>query len=230
MSSSHQSNNHGAADALDLLGAWRERGLHRLDPVAFYLIEALARRAVGQGGDVRRILDTRIAELLASYKSKVDRAALRADETGEVADAGKAAPGLLAGLVDYMESRKLEGNRNPAAMEPPSGHGPALGRAAYPEIAELDYFRQAWLKLNTRRQFRHSQEQVPENAGPLNSDSLVHRALSLMHELAPGYLHHFLTHLDALAWMEELSHACSRKGKDAQRPGGARKSGRTRVG
>jgi hypothetical protein len=46
---------------------------------------------------------------------------------------------------------------------------------------------------------------VPKNAGPLNSSSLVHRSLSLMREVSPEYLQHFLGYLDSLAWLEDTT-------------------------
>jgi hypothetical protein len=76
----------------------------------------------------------------------------------------------------------------------------APGEAApvYPHMAVLPYFRQTWAALRLDGQMRRSLEYVPENAGPLNSRSLVHRALSLMQETAPGYLQHLLAYVDAL--------------------------------
>ncbi|WP_442597763.1 DUF2894 domain-containing protein [Parapusillimonas sp. JC17] len=80
-----------------------------------------------------------------------------------------------------------------------------VSRDAYPELPEMEYFRRAWAKSGTTRLLRHSQKQVPENAGPLNSSNLVHRSLSLMREQSPAYLQHFLAYLDALSWMEQLN-------------------------
>jgi len=125
-------NSGGVADVLAVLGAWRERGLQRLDPAGFRLIEALAARAAVHDGDARRILEARLAELLASYESRAASEAAQADGDGKQADVGQAAASPLAGLLAYMDSRK-------PAMEQASRHG--RGRAAYAEIAELDYFR-----------------------------------------------------------------------------------------
>jgi len=69
----------------------------------------------------------------------------------------------------------------------------------------LDYFRKTWTGLRTENQLHQSLVQVPQNAGPLNSNSLVHRSLSLMRELSPGYLQHFLTYVDALSWMDRMN-------------------------
>ena len=52
---------------------------------------------------------------------------------------------------------------------------------------------------------RQSLEQVPSNAGPLNSSALVHRAVTLMRELSPGYLQHFLGYVDDLTSLEQMN-------------------------
>jgi hypothetical protein len=70
--------------------------------------------------------------------------------------------------------------------------------------ASIDYFRRTWSKVSTNRLLRESQAQVPDNAGPLNSNQLVHRALSAMRDVSPDYLHHMLLYVDALSWMEQL--------------------------
>ena len=98
--------------------------------------------------------------------------------------------------------------------------------ASYPELAELDYFREVWSKVRTEKQMRQSLEQVPGNAGPLNSSSLVHRALSLMREVSPGYLKQFLSYVDALSWMEQINGGAAPAGKDTPRAGNAGKSAR----
>ena len=56
---------------------------------------------------------------------------------------------------------------------------------------------------------RQSLEQVPENAGPLNSGALVHRSIGLMRELSPGYLQQFLSYIDALSWVEQINGSLS---------------------
>ncbi|GHA75294.1 hypothetical protein GCM10007067_10510 [Lysobacter bugurensis] len=53
-------------------------------------------------------------------------------------------------------------------------------------------------------QLREALEEAPENAGPLNSASLVHRALTLMREVSPEYLAPFMAYVDALAWLEGM--------------------------
>ena len=58
-------------------------------------------------------------------------------------------------------------------------------RGAYPELPLLDVYRDIWAKVSANRQLRQSEQQVPDNAGPLNSNNLVHRSLALMRQLSP---------------------------------------------
>jgi len=76
---------------------------------------------------------------------------------------------------------------------------------------------------------RQSQEQVHKNAGPLNSNQLVHRALSLMRELSPGYLQQFLSYTDALMWMEQIHAATAPAPKENTRSGAAKKTSRAKA-
>ncbi len=212
----------GASDPVSAaratLGAWRERGADRLDPVRFHFIEALARRAAGHSGEARRILDDRLAGLLEAYAGQIERATSATADT----DAGThtAAPAngplheTLKSLVDSIASQ-------------PALATTGLPRcASYPELAELDYFREVWSKVRTEKQMRQSLERVPGNAGPLNSSSLVHRALSLMREISPGYLKQFLSYADALSWMEQINGGAAPSGKDVPRAGNAGRSAR----
>ncbi|EHP40597.1 hypothetical protein OR16_24835 [Cupriavidus basilensis OR16] len=207
-----------------MLNAWRERGADRLDPVRFHFIDALARRADSHSGDARRILDDRLSKLLDAYADDLESAndAGSADNAGSAASPCEPARGALAGLVDYIASHP------PAAGD---GHAPnhaAPRRASYPDMEALDYFKAIWSRVSTDRQLRQSLEQVPDNAGPLNSNRLVHRSLSLMRELSPGYLQQFLSYVDALSWLEQMNGGGALAGKDAPRPGGTKTSARGR--
>ncbi|KDC25967.1 PF11445 domain protein, partial [Bordetella bronchiseptica F4563] len=93
----------------------------------------------------------------------------------------------------------------------------APARPAYPELPLLDEFRQAWTRLSTDRQLRQSEQLVPENAGPLNSSHLAHRSLALMQGLSPGYLQQFLSYVDALGWLEQLTANAAPAARDTAR-------------
>ncbi|WP_244221073.1 DUF2894 domain-containing protein [Paraburkholderia aromaticivorans] len=209
-----------ASAARATLDAWRERGADRVDPVRFHFIEALARRAAGHSGEARRILDDRLAGLLEAYAGQIEGATPPADS----GDAG-ARPDSSA-LADEPAQETLKSLVDAIARQHVLATLGSPRSATYPELAELDYFREVWSKVRTEKQMRQSLEQVPGNAGPLNSSSLVHRALSLMREVSPGYLKQFLSYVDALSWMEQISGGAAPAGKDAPRAGNAGKSAR----
>lgn len=219
------------------LQAWRERGADRLDPVGFHFIEALARRAAAQAGAARARLDARLAQLLEGYAARLaaaDSIAEGNDTAGAAvpaqqdaaapaagAAAAKPAPrGPLAQLAAYLAYPGAPGDDADALAA-------QARRDAYPDLPVLDELRLIWSGLSADRQVRQSQEQVHKNAGPLNSNQLVHRALSLMRELSPGYLQQFVAYTEALAWMEQVT-AAAPPVKEAPRAGPAKKRGRAK--
>jgi len=100
----------------------------------------------------------------------------------------------LASLLAYL-----------AEQAPHKYAGKPPGSALNEELPEVDYFQKTWSRLSTGLRLQQSQRQVPENAGPLNSSHLIHRSLLLMQERSPGYLQHFLSYIDTLSWMEQLT-------------------------
>lgn len=170
-------------------------------------MEALDRRAASHSGEARRILDAKLSRLIEKYAGDLENAEL------VTSDVDKSASNSLAGLVEYV-SRSAAAN--------------ADGRSSYPDMEMLEYFRKTWTQLSTERQFRQSLAQVPGNAGPLNSSSLVHRSLSLMRELSPGYLQQFMSYIDALSWMEQMNGGSAVPEKEAPRAGSPRKNTRSK--
>lgn len=207
-----------AHDAQATLDAWRDSGAAHADPVRFQFMSAMARRTAALHGPARQMLDAKLAGLLSAYE-----ASLNAPAPQQEAPPSDDAPSALAGLINYL-----------AYPDAPDGDTAwtrdALGlREAYPDVQMLEYFRAVWSRVSADRQVRQSQEQVHKNAGPLNSNQLVHRALSLMRELSPGYLQQFLSYTDALMWMEQIQTATAPAPKDAGRVGSA-KAGSAKTG
>jgi hypothetical protein len=65
--------------------------------------------------------------------------------------------------------------------------------------------RSTWTRLRVEQRVRQALDQVPANAGPLNSSYVVHRALHAMREISPAYLDAFMSHVDTLRWLEEAA-------------------------
>lgn len=180
----------------------REQGADRRDPVRFHRIEALHRRAADQTGEARRIVDERLRALLAAWAD-------RSEPTVSNASAEPARSPLAALLADMIHRHR------------------GLG-GVYPDLGLLEDFRETWSRLSAEKQVRQSVDQVPTNAGPLNSQSLVHRSLSLMRQVSPEYLRQFLAYVDALSWLEQMGGDSAVAPQDAPRAGGTRKSARSK--
>lgn len=177
------------------LDDWRARGADRLNRVRFHFIEALHRRAASQTGEARRVLDERLGNLIAAYADDFDRAA-PVPEVSEVA--GEPARSALAELLaDIASHARVDASRAATNALGRHPHAPA-------ELKILEDVRETWSRVSAEKQLRDSLDQVPTNAGPLNSSSLVHRSLLLMREVSPEYLRQFLSYVDALSRLERM--------------------------
>jgi hypothetical protein len=206
----------GSTHAQATLDGWRQRGDDQLDPMRFHLIEALNRRACAHLGEARRLLNDRLSQLIEAYAADLERAAVQDPEAASVVTATASAGSALAGLNEYAVNRHAQLTQA-SHGETVNASAVATQRASYPELAMLDYFREVWSSVRTQKQLRQSFDQVPDNAGPLNSSSLVHRSLSLMRELSPGYLQQFLSYVETLSWMEQLNIGAAPAEKEAPR-------------
>lgn len=197
----------GDIDHAAALQAWRASGAERVDPVRFRFIEAMVRRAQALQGTARQLLDARVATLLADYGDAIARA--QNAETAVIAPATAAQPGPLSALTQALAQHAA------AQIDPdlPQALPPSL--AGPPELKSAHYFRSTWSRLAAQKRLTQSLAQLPENAGPLNSHRLVHRAMSLMHDLSPEYLQKFMAHVEALMWLDRLQASATAPAKEA---------------
>ncbi len=239
-------------DPAALIEAMRVRGAERFDPVGFRFIEALARRAAAHRNEARRVLERRLAELLADYGERFDRAEREARDT--VASATRRFPQAVAAMRQGLEAgdfgalqRLLAGLeaqggaplaellahiQRRTATAPTSAPGLATGAGAQAqgELKSLRYFRRTLSKLSVDRQLSRALAQAPENAGPLNSHFLVLQSLTLMRDTAPSYLEQFMSYVDALLWLDQADNSgkptqknAARSERDKKRKSGRRK-------
>ena len=189
------------------LARWRQLGAEGRAPWQFHLIEALARRAMTHSGRLRQVLDERLAELIAAYPAAPGLESAPGGVAGRGPEAGSVPAGPLAALAQRLNQPWSEtGGGDPV----PSAGGPA-GAAARasapvaepPELRSLQRFRSTWSQLGTAQRLRQSLAQVPQQAGPLNSQLLVLRALQQMQASSPAYLAHFIAQAEALLWLEQ---------------------------
>jgi hypothetical protein len=208
----------------DALAALRERGADRRDPVRFRLAQGLARRAAAHAGAARRAIDEKLAALLARF------------DAGDDAPRGDVAPvrerGALAALVDHAARQKgvsampVAASRGaPAQAQALASVTPVAAHAgAAADAGTVHFFKRTWSRLSADQRLAQSRASLPENAGPLNSQHLVHRSLLLMRELSPEYLERFVGYIDALQWLEQSHEAATQELANAGRPAPSRRA------
>ncbi|HZX81195.1 MAG TPA: DUF2894 domain-containing protein, partial [Lysobacter sp.] len=152
------------------------------DPLRFARIEALARRAAQQHDGLRRVLDARVLALAADCAAGLDDVRSRDPRTPVAAARDASVTAALASLLDRLDAR-----------------------GAVPDLAPLDALRRASAQARAHSQVRLALEQAPQDAGPLNSARLVHRALLSMRDASPDYLQAFMGYVDTLAWLDGLA-------------------------
>lgn len=198
------------ADRGDLqrrLDALRASGAAERDPVRFAYLDALARRAATQPASIRQVL-------AGKFDASADELLSRPAPT-PTASAPSVSASPLAALLAYIgqqvhaqpvsnplanASSRPSGDQRPQAKDSVSG-----SRLPAPELKSVAYFRDEWSKLSSEQQLTQTLAQAPENAGPMNSQHLVLRSLQVMRDIAPDYLHGFMSYIDALIWLEHAA-------------------------
>ncbi len=195
------------------LDAWREQGADRTEPLRFGVIAALAQRADRCHGPVRQLLQDRLAALMDDFANAIGGTSAESPQT---AVSPTKAASALRDLLDHVGAARNQVGRLPHAHD---AEAEAASTPVHTPLPVLDEFQQLWSRIRTDSQLRQSLHAAPEDAGPLHSSTLLHRAMTLMHEASPGYLQHFIAYADALSWMEQLhddgvleTHTASRGG------------------
>lgn len=178
---------------LDATGAGRGERLR------LHRIEALAARMSGLEGRARALLESRLQRLLQDV-------APATPDDGSPPPTPAVGSGLAA--LTQLLAELRAGSASPARPEatrdvPGDRVSPPVGPPP-PTLPALEVARQTWARLRMDDHLRHVMAEVPDDAGPMHSTVLVHRAIAVMHEAAPGYLQHFLGYADALAALERL--------------------------
>ena len=141
-------------------------------------------------------------QLLARWRADcavLQERCLRIAPSNGVAGAPQARSGgstPLADLNHYLRS----------ASRAAAGASPhALPGEDASELRSLRDFRETWSRIAAVDQVDAAVTRGPENAGPLNSHSLVLRSLALMRSLSPDYLRRFLSQMETLMALEQAT-------------------------
>jgi hypothetical protein len=191
------------------LAKLRAQGAASRDPQRWGFVEALARRAQGHDGKVRALLDLRLARALADLQAACEAGGGSGPCASSPAQRDHPARPGLADLLQALRQTSVD--------EPPAGeaHGaqalhagpdsetPGATPSETTELKALRYFRSSWTQLSVTQRLQQSQARLPAHAGPLNSQALALRALTLMQQVSPSYLAHFMGHVESLLWLDQ---------------------------
>ena len=71
------------------------------------------------------------------------------------------------------------------------------------ELNSIHYFRESLVRRNADKLVTQAIREIPEGAGPLNSQKLIVQSLASMRDLSPHYLNRFVAYIDTLLWLEQ---------------------------
>lgn len=203
------------------IASLRTAGADRFDAVRLHYLDALAHRAAAHRGSVKRLLDTNLADALATFTERFEQA--RRDCSESMARALLQYPNaadLLQQLFvagDFKAVQRLIVNLETREQGPSLGAlvrqlqhqssdksdaGPERSAGSPPELKTVRNFRNTWSKLSADKQVNQALKQGPMNAGPINSHMLVLRSLAAMRDISPDYLNRFMSYADTLLWLE----------------------------
>jgi hypothetical protein len=237
------------AALLEELSARRQQGEALLAPLSFRQLEAMVERMPAQTVHVRRILLSRANQALMRHEAWVQQARARAQSLASSAiqqqpDQVREAKRLLAAgdLTALVHLGRQRANMHDSPLAALNKHieqtawanlepqqrdvGSTRGKV---DMKSLRQFKESWARIAAQEELKQALEKGPQNAGPLNSHQLVLRSLSVMQDISPDYLRRFMTHLDALLWLDQLSQRpAAPEGKPAKAGGSPASKPKTR--
>ncbi len=189
-------------------------------------IEALSRRAALHEGPVRTLLDDKLRALQAAAAAEavLHGPSFRHDPV--LNPQSRLSP--LASLLAHVAQHGAESDESDALATGLIGLTGRTGRegsAASPpprELRAVRNYRSTWSRLSVEQRVNQALARVPPNAGPLNTQRLVHQALTALRDASPAYLHRLVMQVEALLWLEQLGQGAP--GKAAKKKPGEEKS------
>ena len=175
----------------ELLAQLREAGAPTRDPVGWHYVQALAARSQQQRSPVQ-------AQLRGKLQAALDTLAQRLNDLAPSAPTPvpRSAPTpALAALTHERE--RLQRAQAPSSTPWSAPSSPS------PDSPRVRQVRRQLGRMRVQKQLSQALAQAPHNAGPINSQMLVLRALALLRERSPDYLNRLMTEVDTLLCLED---------------------------
>ncbi len=237
-----------SADFSALMASLRLAGADRFDPVRLHYLQMLAIRAKGQPAAVKRLLDARLMQGLATFQARFEQAQAEAREA--IVQTESHHPQTSGDLQHLFTLGDFKAVRRRTAILKSSVHGESLAdltralsghlrhgadgaRNASPGLPLArdtgQYFRETWSRLSVGKRVAQELDQAPKNAGPINSHMLVLRSLEKMRDVSPDYLNRFTSYVDTLLSLDQGDKEKQATSKKATEGEGSKKPKSRRV-
>lgn len=167
-----------------------------LGEVRQWHIDALTRRAALHHGAVRRVLEDKLRCLREAQVQVPLQAGLPTPSPK---------PDQQQPLTDLLAHITRQTSGVPPAGGSLSGTSGLPSRAQPLELKAIRDYRATWSRLSAERRLHQALAKVPDNAGPLNTQRLLHQALRLMHNASPAYLLRFMAHAESLLALDAIN-------------------------
>ena len=173
-------------------------------------IDALARRAALHQGAVRQVLEEKLQRLRTAQVAQQTpgqapapaHAHAHAHAPAQERANTLTAPRPLADLLAHIARQTQSSGPTKVSTSTLLGAG---GMAAPMELKAIRNYRGTWSRLRAERRLHQALALVPHNAGPLNTQRLLHQALRVMQQASPGYLLHFMAHVEGLLALDQVN-------------------------
>ncbi|MFM2448110.1 MAG: hypothetical protein RIS44_560 [Pseudomonadota bacterium] len=198
------------------LTTWRAQTAPTLPATQVFFIEALARRAAMHERETRQHLNQKLLQALVSFQASNAAGALALKPDGSAINRHLRLETTPAASTPHSPDAAAPSTTPEAA--PPSDTAINALTALRQQLDEqattpartawrtqnTTSLRATWSALHAQQRVTHALASKPPQAGPLNSEQLVHRALLMMREVSPDYLRHMVSTVDVLCWGEQL--------------------------
>lgn len=87
------------------------------------------------------------------------------------------------------------------------------------QTSALLRFKETIAKVYSDRLITQAVHDLPENAGPHNSQMLATRSLSALHKISPNYLNRFISHIGTLIWLKQIGEDAEKMKSKKSKPG-----------
>jgi hypothetical protein len=181
------------------LTTWRAQAAPTLPATQVFFIEALARRAALHQGETRQHLNQKLLQALVSFQVSNAAGALALKPDGGAMNRHL----RLETNSGAKPSTDTAINALTALRQQLDAQATTPARTAW-RTQNATALRATWSALHAQQRVTHALASKPPQAGPLNSEQLVHRALLLLREVSPEYLRHMVATVDVLCWGEQL--------------------------